>query len=510
MRLSLSMKLSLGPLSVAVLTGLLAFGYFLPRVESAFAEQGRELGAELPATLASSLTELIAAHQVAAVQTAIDEIASRPRVAYIAVTNPDGELIAASGVLRDTVREKHRELLRNQESHTHQHKGDEILDMRAPVRQGTLGHIHVGFNRSAARARIQVLIVRFSLVLAAALAAFSLGGFLLSRRIVAPLLRLTAAARRIAQGDLRETIEVDSRDEVGELSQAFASMVGRLKAVLMQLQTSSELMARSVRVLNQSALDQNQMATRYASALQETQATAQELHQTSLAASESAETVLKVAARADELGRTGEAAITESINGLVELRNQVKEIETQINALGEHTRQIGGITQTVKDLADQSHMLALNAAIEAVRSGEHGKGFGVVAREIRALADKSIRATSQVRELLTDVSNAIATTVRITEEGAHRMEAGLSQVRQSGDNLRALSSIVRDSSSSVRQIAQTVNQQTAGVEQIFSAVVELNSLMEDTLQRITATSNSVGSLQSLSDRVSRVVSDYQL
>jgi methyl-accepting chemotaxis protein len=164
----------------------------------------------------------------------------------------------------------------------------------------------------------------------------------------------------------------------------------------------------------------------------------------------------------------------------------------------------------VKDLADQSHMLALNAAIEAVRSGEHGKGFAVVAREIRALADQSIRATSQVRDLLADVSEAIATTVSITEEGTRRMEAGLSQIRQSGDNLQALTDIVRDSSASVRQIASTVSQQTNGIEQISTAVSELNSLMHDTLKRITATTESVGALQALSERVSQVVRGYRL
>jgi methyl-accepting chemotaxis protein len=510
MRFSLSQKLSLGPLGVAVLTGLLAFGYLLPSMEEAFDKQGQELGAALPSTLASTLVELLAARQHAAVQSAIDDVSARSSVAYIAVVDPAGKLIAISGEFRDTMRKQYQQLLTAEESSSFPLQGEEIRNLRAPVRKGALGNVHVGFNRSAARKEIQGLTLRFGIVLAAALAAFSLAGYLFSRTIVAPLLRLTAAARRISEGDLREPIRVDSKDEVGQLSQAFAAMVVRLKDVLHQLQSSTELMTRSVRVLDESASDQNQMATRYAAALQETQATAQELHQTSLVASKTAESVLKVAERADELGRTGEAAITESINGLVELRDQVKEIETQINALSEHTRQIGGITQTVKDLADQSHMLALNAAIEAVRSGEHGKGFGVVAREIRSLADRSIRATSQVRDLLTDVSNAISNTVRITEQGSRRMEAGLSQVRHSGDTLRALSSIVRDSSASVRQIAETVNQQTAGIEQIFTAVIELNSLMDGTLERITATSNSVGSLRSHSDRVSQVVSDYQI
>src|SRR5205807_7876883 len=114
----------------------------------------------------------------------------------------------------------------------------------------------------------------------------------------------------------------------------------------------------------------------------------------------------------------------------------------KITQLSERTQQIGGITQTVKDLADQSNMLALNAAIEAVRSGEHGKGFAVVAREIRSLADQSIQATNRVREILEDISGAIRSAVQITEAGKQRMESGLVQMKSSGENLRELSSIV--------------------------------------------------------------------
>jgi methyl-accepting chemotaxis protein len=511
MRLSLSQKLSLGPLSVALVTGLFAFGYLLPRIQAAFDDQGRELGAGLPSALASTLTELLAAHQHVAVQTAIDEVATNPSVAYIAVVDPAGEFIALSGTLAATLRERRGELLTDAESHTSILGEMELLSLRAPVREGALGHVYVGFDRSAARAGIQTLTVRFGMVLAGTLAFLGLGGFFLSRRIVAPLLRLTRVAHRIAdEGDLSEPIDVESTDEIGELSQAFVSMVGRLKAVLNELQSSTDLMTRSARELSQTAEFQSHMAHRYAAALQETQSTANEIHQTSIVASQKAEAVLLVAARADELGRTGEAAINESLHGFSELRNQVKEIETQISALGQQTRQIGGITEAVKGLADQSHMLALNAAIEAVRSGEHGKGFGVVAREIRALADQSIRATSQVRELLEDVSHAIASTVRITEEGTLRMEEGLTQVRQSGDTLRALSTIVQDSSSSVRQIAQTVSQQTSGIEQIFSAVSELSTLMDDTLRGITATRSSVDSLQDLSEHISEVVRAYRV
>ena len=513
MRLSLSLfqKLSLGPIGVALLCGMLTFGYLLPRVQQDFDEQGQELGAALPSALAATLAEPLAAQQHAAIQAAIDQVAASSRTSFIAVIGRGGEPIAVAGDLGPIIREQHRELLASQEPQTLRIGDTEILSLGAPVRDGALGHVHVGINRSEARARIETLLLSFGTVLATTLIAFSLGGYLFSRRLVTRLLRLTQAARRIAdQGDLREPIRVDSHDEVGQLFQAFGAMVNRLKEVLHELQFSSELMNQSVRVLSHSAEEQSRMATRYASALHETQATAQELHRNSSDASRTAESVLQVAARADDLGRTGGAAISESIHGLMEMLDQVKQIAEQITSLGERTRQIGGITQTVKDLADQSHMLALNAAIEAVRSGEHGKGFAVVAREIRALADQSIRSTSQVRELLADVSEAIGTTVQITEEGTHHMEEGITKIRQSGDSLQALSDIVRDSSASVRQIASAVSHQTSGIEQISTAVNGLDALMTATLERITATTQSVESLEALSERVSQVVRGYRL
>jgi methyl-accepting chemotaxis protein len=287
-------------------------------------------------------------------------------------------------------------------------------------------------------------------------------------------------------------------------------MADRMKQVLQQVQSSSKLLGDSVDGLNASADEQNQMVSRQAASLQETQVTAQEIRQTSLLASQTAESVLKVAERADDLGRNGEAAITASIQGLEALREHVLQITERIIALSTRTEQISGITETVKSLADQSNLLAVNAAIEAARSGEQGKGFAVVAREIRALADQSIRATNQVREILVDISSAIASTVTITQEGMMRMEEGLSQVRTSGESLNQLTTIVRDNAAAVRQIAHTVSQQNSGIEQIFTAVNDLNQLMMETVDRISRTSDSALSLKSLSEQVSTVVRDYHV
>jgi methyl-accepting chemotaxis protein len=134
----------------------------------------------------------------------------------------------------------------------------------------------------------------------------------------------------------------------------------------------------------------------------------------------------------------------------------------------------------------------------------------VVAREIRSLADQSIQATSRVREILHDVTLASQTTVTMTERGTQRVDAGLVQVRSSGDSLKELSAILKESSGAVRQIAAAVNQQHAGVAQIFAAITELSNMMNDTLNRIDLNSKSVAAIAEATAIIKRVVGGFRV
>jgi methyl-accepting chemotaxis protein len=163
----------------------------------------------------------------------------------------------------------------------------------------------------------------------------------------------------------------------------------------------------------------------------------------------------------------------------------------------------------VKELADRSNMLALNAAIEAVRSGEHGKGFSVVAREIRSLADQSIEATVRVREILDSVGRAVAETVNITQVNAERMQGGLEQVSATGESLRELSALIRHNASAVKEIVAAVSQQDLGITQIFLAVSELSKMMEDTEKELDATKNAAVMLDDVSRKLTNVVTRYR-
>ncbi|PTL82368.1 hypothetical protein DAT35_16240 [Vitiosangium sp. GDMCC 1.1324] len=290
-------------------------------------------------------------------------------------------------------------------------------------------------------------------------------------------------------------------DEVGDLAAATASGFERLKAFSNSLGDSAHALWRSAEQLGQSANKQAEALTHQASALQETQVTTQEIKQTSALTAQKAENILQQVEKADEISRAGELAIQQSLDGLLGVGEIVKEMAQLIRNLDMRTRQIVNITSTVKGLADQSNMLALNAAIEAVRSGEHGKGFGVVAREIRNLADQSVRATNNVRNILDDISSAITNVAIISERGSEKVENSLVQIRAFESNIRQLSGIVRDNAASVRQITVAVNQQNTGIAQIFQAVNDLSRLMEQTMEQLRSSDEALTFVRGVTDKV---------
>jgi methyl-accepting chemotaxis protein len=485
--------------ALALATGVSNYLYF----RSVLKKEATARGKAISATLASALVEM----PDSALNATISAVRKDAGLAYVQVVGPNGTVLAHTfegnppqqdvAVLKEA--EKIQDLVLD---------GVGYIDVPAPVITGAI--VHVGLDAAAGNAMV---LQAQKLLLAVTLAALVIAAFIslaVVARFVAPLRALTHAARRIVDGDLTQQIQVMANDEVGEVAGAFVQMVEKMKEVLRALQESVQLLTNAGGELSQSTTDQSQTITRQATALQETQVTAQEIKQTSLLAAQKAETVLKLTEKADQVSSQGEEAIEKSLGGLTDIRSQVDEIAQKIAQLSERTQQIGGITQTVKDLADQSNMLALNAAIEAVRSGEHGKGFAVVAREIRSLADQSIQATNRVREILEDIGGAIRVAVSITERGSQKIEGGLLQVKQSGENLRELSNIVKDNSSAVRQIAAAVSQQNAGITQIFSAVTDQTRMMDETMRRLETTTQAASTLKDLSQRVSEVVGRFRV
>ena len=282
------------------------------------------------------------------------------------------------------------------------------------------------------------------------------------------------------------------RMEVRLLAESMGGSAGELATVVQQLRTSSEVQTEGI--------------SRQATALQQLEQTVQEIRHGSQLAAEKAQQLANAAGNASQLGQAGGAAIEHTLTNLEAIRAEVSGMARRILVLDTRTREVAGIVDTVKTLADQSNMLAINAAIEAVRSGDSGKGFGVVAREMRSLADQSIQATQRIRDVLDGVSASMREAVQVSEQGEHRVQLSLDAVRTSGSQLQKLAGIVGDTSTTVRQITAAVAQQDAGTSQIALAIQELSSQMQRTLKVVEETQAVTRSVQSLSGKMSEVAS----
>jgi methyl-accepting chemotaxis protein len=350
-----------------------------------------------------------------------------------------------------------------------------------------------------------------ALVILACIALLAILSAWIVRGVAGPLLALTNAAARIAEeGDLSHRLEIRSTDEVGKLAASFQAMVEKLRDIPVTLTGSVDELSQAVASLSKLTEDQTENLTRQARGLSEASATTQEIKQTSAVASEKAESVLAVTRKAETLSTSGQQAIEASRHGLQAIRAQVDDMVGRINELSQRMQLVGEITERVKDLADQSNMLALNAAIEATRAGEFGKGFSVVAREIRSLADQSLQSAKRIREILTEIQLAIRATVQATSEGNKRVEEGLKQVRVSGESLRGITSIVEQSSQAARQIVATVSQQNAGIVQISGAIGSLNQAMQEALGGVKLAQDSAANVQNTSTRLSTLVKGFKV
>ncbi|MBI4750548.1 MAG: CHASE3 domain-containing protein [Acidobacteria bacterium] len=241
------------------------------------------------------------------------------------------------------------------------------------------------------------------------------------------------------------------------------SITHQLRESIFQLTTSSnEIVATTAQVASG--------AVETASAINQTTATVEEVKQTAHVATQKARIVSESAQKAAQVSQKGKATVTETVNGMERIRLQMESIAAHIVKLNEQNQSIREIIASVSDLAEQSNLLAVNAAIEAAKAGDLGKGFGVVAQEVRSLAEQSKQATIQIRTILNDIQKAMTQAVMATEQGAKVVEIGVKLSLEAGETIRLLSESIGESSQAATQIVASCQQQLVGMDQVASAM----------------------------------------
>jgi methyl-accepting chemotaxis protein len=244
------------------------------------------------------------------------------------------------------------------------------------------------------------------------------------------------------------------------------------------------------------------------SAIAETTTTVEEVRQTAILAGEKANKVLDLSQLASNTALNGKESVLETIEGIKRINLQMNLISESVSKLSDQSREIGEITASVTDIADQSNLLAVNASIEAAKAGEQGRGFSVVAQEIRNLAEQSKQATQQVKVILNDIQKAVNLSVMATEKGAKAVDEGSRQAIQSGDVIKHMADNISEINQAAIQISASSQQQIIGMEQIVPAMESIKTAGEQNLAGTRQTHSSANNLSVLGQNLKELMEKF--
>jgi len=283
-----------------------------------------------------------------------------------------------------------------------------------------------------------------------------------------------------------------------------------LEGVLTQVsETVNVLSSASTEILT-STTQIAAAALETATAITQTTSTVEEVRQTAQLANQKALNVQESSRNVTESVQKGSNSVMETIEGMEHIRQQMLTIADIVMNLSEQSQTIGEITSTVNDIADQSNLLAVNAAIEAVKAGEQGLGFSVVAQEIRNLSEQSKQATLQIRTILNAVQKGVNKAVLATEQGTKAVDTGSIQAKQSGEAIMLLSESINEAMKATVQIAASSQQQLAGMDQIAPAMESIQQAMALNASGAGQTQNAAQNLHDLGQRLKVLVEKFQV
>ena len=275
-------------------------------------------------------------------------------------------------------------------------------------------------------------------------------GILISRIIGNPVKRLSKAAEQIADGDLNINLKMETKDEVGDLAEAFRRMAGNLNEVMTKISMASEQVAAGSRQVSDSSMSLSQGATEQASSVEELSSSLEEI----------ASQTKQNAENADEANRLAEKARDNAAKG----NEQMKEMLKAMDEINDSSNSISKIIKVIDDIAFQTNILALNAAVEAARAGQHGKGFAVVAEEVRNLAARSAKAAKETTDMI--------------EGSIRKVDGGTKIANQTADALTQIVGNVTKVATLVGDIAMASNEQASGISQVNQGILQVSDVVQ--------------------------------
>ncbi|MEM1167078.1 MAG: methyl-accepting chemotaxis protein [Planctomycetota bacterium] len=338
----------------------------------------------------------------------------------------------------------------------------------------------------------------------------SVMGWLIARSIITPIRAVSDSMQQIADGDgdLSRRVEHHANDELGELVRSLNALIGKVQSIVISVSDVANDVAGSSIDLKTNSDEMSRELHNQLQQVRQISAASEEMSTSVTEVADNSKTTAERATSAGDMAVDGGEIVNQNIDEMRAIANSVEETATRIESLSERGDQIGQVIEVINDIADQTNLLALNAAIEAARAGEHGRGFAVVADEVRKLADRTTVATEEIAEQIGVIRNETRAASEQMSQGLDRVRAGVGQAEQAGQSLSTIVTGSREVSERINAIANTCEQQAAASEEVSQSVVSMTETISRSSDTASATAEAVARVASKADELKSLMARF--
>ena len=371
-------------------------------------------------------------------------------------------------------------------------------------------HVHALESMRAVRddvtATTRGMLVALGLAAVAAVAV----GALLMRAVSHPLQRVISVLDTIRQGDFTQRLQFERQDEFGALASGYNRMIAELVGLVGQVKKSGLQVNTSVTEIAATARQQQATASEIAATTTQISATSKEISATSRELQRTVGEVSGVADQTATLAGSGQSSLSQMEQTMKAVMEASSSINAKLTVLNERAANIGQVVTTITKVADQTNLLSLNAAIEAEKAGEFGRGFSVVATEIRRLADQTSVASYDIEQMVREIQSAVSASVMGMDKFTEEVRRGMQAVQRVSDQLAEIIQQVQALAPRFEAVNEGMRAQADGAEQISQALVQLNEAARQTVESLQQSNAAIDNLNGVANGLLDGVSRFQL